>query len=228
MRPRFPRSTAVVVAGAALLLAIGSTGGAVAGRLITGKQIKNNTITSADIKNKTITKRDLAKSAQPKVGARGPAGATGPAGPAGATGPQGPRGFAAWDVIPSGTSVVGSLDILADDGGRFDGEGPTRLDAYFEELPAQAPRALALEDVRFGEHAGAAPAAVDPACSGSVAKPSAPAGKVCVYLDTVHGAKNVEGSVGRLADRTFAIAWTANPNASGYSAINGSWAYTAP
>lgn len=49
---------------AALCLVLGSTGGAVAGRMVTGKQIKNNSVTSLDIKNRTLGTQDLAPSVQ--------------------------------------------------------------------------------------------------------------------------------------------------------------------
>ncbi len=52
-----PILSAVAVA-TALLLA--STGGAVAAKLITGKDVKDNSLASRDIRNKTLQKRDLA------------------------------------------------------------------------------------------------------------------------------------------------------------------------
>lgn len=92
------RSFAVLGLSVAALL-VTSTGGAVAGALITSKQIKDNTITSADIKNKTIGTSDLSPAAASTLtGPTGPTGLTGPAGPTGAkgdpgaTGPVGPRG----------------------------------------------------------------------------------------------------------------------------------------
>ncbi|MCW2815305.1 MAG: collagen-like protein [Nocardioides sp.] len=94
------------VTTAALLM---GSGGAVAGSLITSKQIKDGTVTSADIKNGTINLRDIRLFARRALagqdgadgtdGAAGPAGPAGPAGtgggeqgPAGPAGPAGPQG----------------------------------------------------------------------------------------------------------------------------------------
>lgn len=54
-RRRTPLALAVLVA--ALLL--GTTGGAVAGAMITGSQIKDGTVASADIKNDSLSRADL-------------------------------------------------------------------------------------------------------------------------------------------------------------------------
>ena len=79
---------AAALLGGALLLA--STGGAVAGSMITGAQIKDGTVSSADVKNKTLQVGDLAPATLAKL--RGKTGAAGPEGPQGAPGAQGPQG----------------------------------------------------------------------------------------------------------------------------------------
>ncbi|MEO9322406.1 hypothetical protein ABFT23_02895 [Nocardioides sp. C4-1] len=112
--------TAVALLAAGLTL--GSAGGAVAGSMITGKQIKDGTVTSADLKDRTIQVKDLAPSAVAALrgarGATGPAGPAGPAGPTGPTGPQGPTTSGAvsgWVVVqnewpkPANTSAFHSL-----------------------------------------------------------------------------------------------------------------------
>lgn len=53
-------STLATVLAAAIVLAIVSTTGAVAGSLITSKQIKNNTIKSKDVKNNNLKGIDIA------------------------------------------------------------------------------------------------------------------------------------------------------------------------
>ncbi|GAA1761849.1 hypothetical protein GCM10009795_005370 [Nocardioides hankookensis] len=78
------------VAVVTIALVLGGAGGATAGRLITGKQIKDNTVASADIKNKTITTTDLASATITALA--GKPGAAGAQGPAGETGPVGARG----------------------------------------------------------------------------------------------------------------------------------------
>lgn len=89
----------IAVTAAAGLLALGASGGAVAGALITGADIKNGTIESQDIKNGTVVSRDIAN-ATIKVRDLTPAlrelirqkGEKGEKGDTGATGPQGPQG----------------------------------------------------------------------------------------------------------------------------------------
>ena len=58
MKSQVLRSTpaAVVLCGAVLLSA---SGGAVAGSMVTGAQIKNGTVTSADLKNRSVKPADL-------------------------------------------------------------------------------------------------------------------------------------------------------------------------
>lgn len=80
---------ALLAAGCLLL---GSTGGAVAGGLVTGSQIKDGTVTGKDVKNKSLSAKDLNPATVAKLkGGQGPAG---PAGPAGTTGSEGARGQA--------------------------------------------------------------------------------------------------------------------------------------
>ena len=53
-------STFATVVAAAAVLAVATTGGAVAGGLITSKQIKNNTIKSIDVRDGNLTGTDIA------------------------------------------------------------------------------------------------------------------------------------------------------------------------
>jgi hypothetical protein len=93
---RIPRTLPIVlIAAVALVLAF--SGGAVAGKLITGKQIKDNTVSTKDIKNGSLQSLDLSAAAiaelqSGEAGPAGPVGAAGPAGPAGDAGPAGPAG----------------------------------------------------------------------------------------------------------------------------------------
>lgn len=51
--------TAAVIIGGLLAVTVAATGGAVAGTLITSRQIKDGTIVSADVKNGTLTSADV-------------------------------------------------------------------------------------------------------------------------------------------------------------------------
>jgi hypothetical protein len=96
-----------LVATACLLL--GSTGGAVAGGLVTGSQIKNGTITGKDVRNKSLSETDLSPATVSKLqGTKGPAGPTGPQGDRGPAGPTGPQGPAGADGPTGATGATGA------------------------------------------------------------------------------------------------------------------------
>src|SRR5580765_1516833 len=97
--PSVPRS--VIVLAAAGIIALSASGGAVAGGLITSKQIKDNTITTQDIKNGTITAADLA----PGTAVTGP---QGPAGAAGAAGVAGAAGISGYQVVDGPSTTIAS------------------------------------------------------------------------------------------------------------------------
>jgi len=78
---------AIVVAA---MMVVGG-GSAIAGSMITGKQVKNSSLTGKDIKNKSITVSDIStKSRAALKGNAGPAGPQGVQGVQGQTGSQGP------------------------------------------------------------------------------------------------------------------------------------------
>lgn len=84
----FRLSPALVVAGAALLIALGDTGWATVSQLVPRgsvgtAQLRNNAVTSAKIRNGQVRLVDLARTAR-RPGPRGLRGPAGPAGPPGA------------------------------------------------------------------------------------------------------------------------------------------------
>lgn len=93
------RSRGVVVLVAAAVLAVSAGSGAVAGAMITGKDIKDKSIEARDlargsvtttkVKNRTLKLKDLSAEVTDKLGVKGPAGAKGEKGD---RGPQGPKG----------------------------------------------------------------------------------------------------------------------------------------
>lgn len=105
--------------GLALLagvLLLGSTGGAVAGSMITGARIKDGTVTSADLKDKTVRTRDLRPATVKKLrGHTGPAGPAGAPGAPGVAGPQGPAGISGYQVVTVSKPVAANTpaDIQA-------------------------------------------------------------------------------------------------------------------
>lgn len=213
-----PRSTPAVVTGVALLMLLTTTGGAVAGGLITGKKIKDGTITSADIKDKTIAKKDLAASALAATGATGPAG---PPGAPGADGVQGPRGFSAWDVIPSGTVIRGEVQW------DHSTTGSQATDLAYIALPGTAPVPLSASTVNF--QTGATVIDADATCTGTLDTPTAPPGKVCIYIADTGQMNQLSGGITNLPTKGFIVQWTPGVNTAGQDMwLNATWAYTAP
>jgi hypothetical protein len=102
---RFKLSPALVVAGAALLIALGDTGWATVSQLVPRSsvgtaQLKNNAVTSAKIRNGQVKLADLARTAR-RPGPRGKTGPAGPAGPAGAV-------TRLWAVLNASGSIARS------------------------------------------------------------------------------------------------------------------------
>lgn len=113
---RFSLRLMLGLIAAVTLLMIGGASGAVADKLITGRQIKNNTITTADIKNRTITNKDLTAATRKSLrGKQGPAGEPGEAGSAGSTGATGPAGQPGptGPVGPRGLSGLTNLRVVS-------------------------------------------------------------------------------------------------------------------
>ncbi|MGH2957984.1 MAG: hypothetical protein ACRDKE_00145 [Solirubrobacterales bacterium] len=78
------KNSGLVAIIVAAIMVVGG-GSAVAGSMITGKQIKNSTITGKDIKNKSLSVSDISQKSRDAL-----KGNVGPAGPTGQTGSQGP------------------------------------------------------------------------------------------------------------------------------------------
>ena len=231
LRERLPRSAPIVVAGAVLLLAIGGSGGAVAGSLISSKQIKDNTVTSADIKNKTITKKDLAKSVWPRRGARGPVGAQGVPGTRGPAGERGAAGPVTGELQP-GVTLRGSFVLTSPTGSAAGVETTSDISfGLYPTTPGLYPATVVL------------PGAAKPdMCKGTVWKPIAAPGHLCVFVSAMGGYDGASIKVVSMAsaedpDSQFALTGRISP-AGGYIAatttgstlhyVRGTWAFTAP
>lgn len=151
-------------------------------------------------------------------GAGGTDGGTGPIGPGGASGAVGARGFSAWDPIPAGTTVTGPF--------LFDGPGGSDI-GHTIMLPGSATTALADTTINFSAAASAFIGDPDASCLGSAPAPTAPTGKVCLYLSGTQnvGAATLVGyATPSLKKAAFVIGWTA---AAGETQVWGTWAYTA-
>ena len=138
----------------------------------------------------------------------------------GIQGAPGPRGYSAWDVIPSGVTVTGTA--------AFDGHQGTGadLDSITVDLPAVAPVALTSANVNFRATGGVDDA--DPTCTGTFVTPTAPAGKVCLYLYTSFAVRNISGYVSLLPTRAFSIGFYPISYDNWDEILKVVWAYTAP
>lgn len=191
--------------------------------------IANNAVTSGKVKNGSLLKKDFKASELATL--RGPAGATGATGAPGAPGAKGDKGdkgdpgtsvFAS--TIPSGQTVTGVLG-LRDNGAAAAGAFVN----YVVSLPVPAPAELTAANVNFAPDPGASDD--DATCTGTSSAPTAPAGKVCLYLlsssnaVTAQGFQVVGGSSGANR-RGFNVGW--DTSAAGATELRASWAYTAP
>jgi hypothetical protein len=133
-------------------------------------------------------------------------------------------------TIPSGATVTALLAGQEDDS----------TDAQAAELEIFvdhglcAPVNLTSDDVSF-DNAGSSAAAAAPseesaACTGSVLSPTAPGGKVCIYLD--QEAVNNDTAFGlRLGDLTTDLdryGFEVSANGFHFAQLRGTWAYRAP
>jgi hypothetical protein len=179
-----------VVASLMLVLSFGS--GAMAARLITGKQIKDGTVTTADVKNKTLKTKDFSSRTRTQLtGSQGSPGVPGPSGPSGAvglpglpgpTGPTGPIGPTGLPGLPGASGLPGDI-------GPTGPTGPSGLPGVsgFEVVTASKSVATLLSD------------SVSASCpSGKVAL--AAAGGFAAPLSTL------VSQVTRTADDTFSLA----------------------
>ncbi|MEA2158226.1 MAG: hypothetical protein QOD66_606 [Solirubrobacteraceae bacterium] len=208
----------------ALFLAL--TGGAYA-----ATQLPSGSVGTKQIKNGAVTLKKISHSAQHALrGATGPQGDTGPQGPKGDPGTPGTSIFDS--TVPSGKTIAGAW------GGRYIAPQLASNNSYLisTSFPVKAP--VALSDAEVNAAPSAAAGDADPSCTGSADNPTAPRGKVCVYISrannaTVTGFRLTNPGVGgtspgdaygfvvRILD-TGTVGNTAGTNA------EGTWAYTAP
>jgi hypothetical protein len=117
MKTNLPRATPLVIVIAVAALFFSAAGGAVAGGLITGAQIKNNTVSTKDVKDGTLKTKDLSGSARLALagqdGQDGVDGAPGGPGPAGPPGPPGTAGTNGTNGTNGSNGVSGYQRVTA-------------------------------------------------------------------------------------------------------------------
>lgn len=216
---------------------------------VTGDRIKANSITGKQIDEKTlgpvpnatraqrVTLADRATNAQRATNADN-------ALALGNTAAAGYLSFATR-AIPAGTTVTGAFGIGSNVTATttvtvVDPEDATPLTPptattttamtsdirQVVQLPGQAPTDLSNATVNF---AGVG-ADADPSCNGTAAAPTAPAGKVCLYLTSGAGAGTVvdgQAIPGLAGSRSGFVVHATNATL-GETGAFGTWAYTAP
>lgn len=214
-RRRRRPSAALAVALGALAIALGG-GSAFAVATIGADDIQNGAVTRPKIADNAVNDTKIAGGA-----VRSPELADGSVHHADLS--SGVRGTLAGGRIPSGHTVTGEQYFQV----------RSAIDGFFVftvQLPGRAGTDLADSDVNF---AGTSSVTIDdePACTGTWDVPTAPPGKVCLYLinweaDTA----NLEG-MAQLAsgsDTSFHVRWSDDSSASDDVRVYASWAYTAP
>ncbi len=126
-------------------------------------------------------------------------------------------------TIPSGVTVTGNLI--------WDSHGSTNTNTVrsYVPFPGRAPMALVDTMVNFNQPGVTGDG--DPQCNGAAFAPTAPAGKVCIYLVSSGGmaTNQLFGNVGYpLADAGFELAFFPNGTDDVDQYVYASWAYTAP
>jgi hypothetical protein len=223
---RWRPSGSTAIAFVALFVAL--IGGAVAlpgTNTVDSGDIKNNTIISKDIKDRTIQVKDISVVARNAL-----------KGQKGQKGDKGDRGAAGTSIftssIPSGRTVAGAW------GGRYIAPQLALNNSYLisSSFPVKAPAGLS--DTQVNAAPNAAAGDPDATCTGSSDNPTAPAGKVCIYISRANNAQvtgfrltnpgvagtspgDAYGFIVRILD-TGTVGNTATTNA------EGTWAYTAP
>jgi len=150
-------------------------------------------------------------------------GTPGPTGAAGPTGSTGSRGFSAWEAIPSGQTVTGSMiwdEAVIANNADF---------RVYVPFPGKATPITDDNSVNFAIDSSDATVDDDAACLGTVQAPTAPPGKVCIYRYAFGGVGDVNGRYNYMNNRDGFFVLARSDGAAGSDMyVDFSWAYTAP
>jgi hypothetical protein len=191
---------------------------------IAGKALKNNTLTGTQINESKLGKVPKAKDADHATSADNATNAANAANAA-ALGGVGSANYQTFTErsIPSGTTVTGAFGISLN----ATGSGTTNtVLTQGVSLPGTASAVLTDANVNFGAGSGAGD--VDAACTGSAGNPTAPAGKVCLYLSGTLGiGTSVVGNALPVGGSRYGFEVQAT-QADLATGVWGTWAYTQP
>ena len=188
----------IVATTALVLVMVG--GGTAFALVVTGKQVKNRSLTGRDIKNSSVPSSKLNAAAHTLFTDTSP-----------------------WERIPAGRTITGGFI--------YSSVAPAGVsDTYYDviNLPALARTDLTSSNVNVaanGAYAGVIGDA-DASCTGTVTSPTAPSGKVCIYILFTSATSNLIGNPWVPVNRSFTLSFADTDGGSVQTA--GSWAYTAP
>jgi len=152
-------------------------------------------------------------------GLRGPVGPAGPVGPQGPQGIQGPQGVAGTSVfastVPAGQTIRGSWGVSSDATNSYN------FATVGLVVPAASP--LVYTNINF---AAGTPFASDgdATCTGTPSNPTAPPGKVCLYLTYSIGVNEVSGW--QIGSAAYPYGFSVRVGTTGAGDGRGTWAYT--
>jgi len=179
---------------------------------VSGEDVADDGLTGADLAGDSVTGGDVDE------------GTLGTVPDASQLGGVTPEQYLSYgSVMPSGITIRGVW------GGREYGSGNPMIQDY--SFPFAAAQQLNDNQVNFaaGGNSGNIGNDDDPTCTGNVASPTAPAGKVCLYVsadDLLASPDSAEGRGASSARRGFSVR---GPSlAAGDVEAHGSWAFTTP
>ena len=168
----------------------------------------------------TSTKQISPKVLKALQGRTGPAGSTGEQGEAGESGPAGKEGspWAVGGTLPPGKTETGTWAFVSN------AEGPTRVPLSFS-IPTAEPLkpTLGKGPLELLEPKEEDPSHTHPNCPGTVSKPEADPGFICVYSETLEDPLTSQGPV-----RTSGVVLIFESKSTSPKTDEGTWAVTAP
>lgn len=229
------------VAAVALLLALGGTSYAAVGAPDVTTAMKAPVTKATVVK---LIKKYVAANPGVLAGPQGPQGPPGTAGTNGTNGTNGTPGASFYDPIPAGKTMRGLWSISGDPSAAAIEVGdyiqfPAPIPAGLVDGPFNAPTAnkgIGVKDPAGNPTMGGfiTDDNEDPGCDGTYLDPTAPAGRLCVYI---RGGGNIAGNsvtvfspeasgVSQVARLGFIM--SVKSFGAGHLGIEGSWAYRAP
>jgi hypothetical protein len=199
-------------------------------KAVTRVKLANGAVASTQVRDGTLRARDFLRSDLPRgrTGATGPRGATGLRGSSGARGPAGPAGESALAPLPTGRTIHGVAGANLQDS-NFAPGNDFGVNAVLP-IPARNNLTDAQVSVNVaGAVGGPTTTDGDPGCTGTPAAPTAPAGRVCIYVASATNAVTLQGLSAAGAAGTpygFRLVW--NSANTGDTFVDATWAYTAP